>query len=311
MGDPVVNVKQDSENAALVAALEQYGTAQIVRVETPDGESSVEVVASSDGSGKASLKSVKAFLDEYRTAPERREGTATLTTLASFCDHVKRFMDDHSVIFADVENRKDAKLIAVIDYHMKTFAGAPRFGKHRGVYQFPLSEEWKAWDKVDGKEMDQRAFAQHIEDRILDIMPPAEAGKFVQDFAANLGGSLASAQRMKELADGISIRVDTAVTNTQNLSTGEGQINFQETHGAEGGGPLKVPKGFAIGIPVFKGGDVYSMPVRLRYRKHENKILWMFLLYRSDRVWDDAIKIACDFAHAETGRQLLYGRPEI
>ncbi len=309
MADPNVTVKQESENGALVAALEKYGVVDILTLTGIEEGQRVQVAAVSDGF-RRSLISVKGLLGEYRTAPERREGTATLTTLDSFCSYVKRFADEHSVIFADVENRDDAKLVAIIDYNEKKFGGAPRFGKHRAVYKFPLSEEWKAWMAVNGKELPQGKFAQHIEDRILDVQAPSEAGDMVKAFAINLGGDLATMQRLQELANGLSINVDIAVINATNLSSGEGQISFQETHSDGRGGKLNVPKGFAIAIPVFRNGAFYSMPVRLRYRRHENKILWTSLLYRDDRVWDDAVKIACDTAHAETGLDLLYGRPE-
>lgn len=303
------NISQESDFGALVKTLKERGEADVIELKDDKG-GTIQVLAVTDGYGKRTITPVKKFLDEYRTAPERREGTATLTTIASFCDHVKRFMDDHSVIFADVDDRKDARLVSVLDYHEKKSTGAPRFGKHRGAYKFPLTDEWNAWNAVNGKEMVQGAFAQFLEDRIMDIQAPSEAGDLVKAFAANLGGDMATAQRLTELSNGLNVRVDTAVTNAVNLSTGEGQINFQETHGDKDGGPIKVPKGFAIAIPVFKGGTFYSMPVRLRYRVAQQKVLWTLLLWRSDRVWDDAIKIACDFAHAETGRDLLYGKPE-
>lgn len=299
---------KESENRALVDALEKYNSAEILTLGEEGHE--VDLLSTPAGGGRREIQSIKKFLDEYRNAPERREGTATLTTLASFCDYVKRFSDEHSIIFADVENRKDAKLIAVIDYNEKGYKGSPRFGKHRAVYRFPLADEWNAWAAMDGKEMNQAAFAQFIEDRILDVQAPAEAGPLVQDFAINLGGDLATMQRLKELSNGLSLRVDTAVTNSQNLSSGESTINFQETHGAEGGGPIKVPKGFAIAIPLFRGAELFSMPVRLRYRKHDGRILWTLLLYRVERIWEVAITEACDTAHTDTGRDLLYGKPE-
>lgn len=261
------------------------------------------------------LMSVKKYVDEWRARPERREGTATLTTLASFSAHVNRFKDDNSIVFADVTNSKDAKLITVFDYNEKSAAGAPRFGKHKAIYPFPLSDEWIFWTAVNGKSMTQVEFAQLLEDRILDVLAPSETGQgLVQDFAQSLGeAGLATSQRLQELANGLSIRADVAVTNASNLSSGESRINFQEAHvNGETGGPISVPKGFAIGIPVFRGGAPYAMPVRLRYRldKEKGKVLWTVLLWRADRIWDDAVKIVCDTAHADTGLDLLYGTPE-
>lgn len=93
-------------------------------------------------------------------------------------------------------------------------------------------------------------------------------------------------------------------------STGEARIHFEETHAGEDGGELRVPGGFALGIPVFRGGDLYQVPVRLRYRVSKGAILWSIALHRTDRVFDHAFEQACRLVEEATGLPIYQGRPE-
>lgn len=256
-------------------------------------------------------KSVKPLLDEYRTAPERRKGTAQLGDLASFMAHTARFMDEHSVLFAS-PNPKAPSLTAVLDYHEKTAEGAPRFGTHRGVYAFPLSDEWLAWTGQNGKPMDQRRFAEFLEDRIVDILSVASGptGGLAQALADSIQVTFAPAGRLLDLSRGLSIKVNARVTSAQNLATGEVQISYVTNH-EDGDVPsMKVPSAFLIGIPVFRAGEGFQIPVRLRYRLNDGAISWYYELHGADRVFDAAFRDACDRAGNATGLPVYFGTPE-
>lgn len=96
--------------------------------------------------------------------------------------------------------------------------------------------------------------------------------------------------RLLELSRGLSVRVDSKVTQHINPSTGEAQLAYEETHGAKDGGVLKVPDGFVIAIPVFRGGPLYPMVCRLRYRvqRSEGRVTWAIALHRADKVFEHA-----------------------
>lgn len=254
-------------------------------------------------------ESLKRFEDERRSHPERRRGTATLTTLQSFADHVSRFADEHSAVFAN-DDRSSPELLAVLDYHQRGAEGLPQFGEHRSLYRFPLSDEWKAWNALANQQLDQATLANHLEDHLDDVLSPDSVGDTVREFAERHGIALAGPVRLQELARGLSVRVDRKVTNLQNPSTGEARIHFEETHAGEDGGELKVPGGFALGIPVFRGGDLYQVPVRLRYRVSKGAILWSIALHRTDRVFDHAFEQACRLVEEATGLPIYQGRPE-
>jgi uncharacterized protein YfdQ (DUF2303 family) len=293
--DSVAALATKAESKVSIVVVEQNGVA-------------VQVLAVPNGEGGFDVQSIEGHIEPHLRHPVRRKGTAKLGDLASFTAHANRFKSEHSAIFAD---RSAPSLTSVLDYHEKTDKGAPAFGEHRGVYSFPVSDEWKAWSTANKSAMTQQGFAEFIENRLLDVADPAEVvGEGAKAFADKLGCSFATSAKLLELSRGLSIKVGLAVKNTQNLGSGEAQISFIETHENEQGQPLRVPGAFVIAIPVFKSGAIYQLPVRLRYRSKEGTISWFFELYRTDLTFDHAFKEACDTAAKDTGLPVFVGSPE-
>lgn len=258
--------------------------------------------------------SVKSLLEEYLVAPERRRGQADLADLASFIAHVQRFADEDSILFA-IGTAAAPSLLCVFDYHRASkFDGGSvsgaRFCEHRARYLFPLSDEWKAWTAQNGKAMDQAGFAEWIENRIADLGPSDDLGSLATSYADKTGATFASVSRLFELSKGLQLRVASKYTQHKNLANGETAFMYASEHQDETGAPLKVPGTFTIEIPVFKGGEPYQIPVRLRYRVKESAVVWFFELYRHDVVFEDALQTACTKAKDETKLPLLYGAPE-
>lgn len=260
--------------------------------------------------GGVEVMSVKDLVDEYRTHPERRRGTAKLGDLASFIDHTNRFKDDGSAIFAS-DDPTQPKLTSVLDYHHPTAKGEPRFGVHRAVYTFPMSEEWTAWKGAHGSAKSQQSFAEFIETRIVDVIEPVGLGQTATDFAAKLGGiEFASPAKLLQLSRGMSVRVGAAVKQAVNLSSGEVQVHYETQHSDERGEPLKVPTAFVIAIPVFRSGVMYQIPVRLRYSVRQGDITWRVELHRAEVMMADAYDEAKALATKETQLPMFVGTPE-
>lgn len=292
---------------ALIDAMTKLSECEYVMT---GGEADAVPVAIAVPQGKK-LVSLKQYRDALLTAPERRLGTATFTALDSFIAHVNRFKDQHTVVFLNDANVQAPRFISVLDYHAPGEKGA-RFGTHRGVYAFPLSDEWKAWThRAKADPLGQQAFAEFLEERIVDILPPGSAGESLKEQAAALGIQFASPQRLLEVSRGLSLRVEQKVTQAVNLSTGEAQINFEETHaGADGGGAVRVPAGFALAIPVFRNGPAYQVPVRLRYRVSAGRVTWSIALSRVDQIFEHALGEAAERVATETELPVLRGQPE-
>jgi len=297
---------ETTDLAAVIGTIERLDEVKVIPIErgTP---MNAHVLAVPNGK---TLKPIKEFLDAYLPNPERRKGTAKLTTLVSFMDHVNRFKDDHSAVFADLQNPAAPRLIGVLNYHERE-KGKARFGDHRAEYAFPISDEWTAWTNMKG-EMALGDFAEFLEEHIGDVVDPVNLAKDSATLAeaAQLGIKLATPQALMELSRGIAVNVKSSVANAIRLSSGETQVNFKEEHEGADGKPLVVPGGFAIAIPVFRQGTPYLLLVRLRYGVAGTRVLWRFAISKVAKSFDDAVTTVCAQAREGTGSPLFYGTPE-
>ncbi|MES1164178.1 MAG: DUF2303 family protein [Verrucomicrobiota bacterium] len=306
---PGTTTVQQSETDAIVRAALRFADPEMMAL-TNDKEGPDVLVMPA---GRTVL-SLKKFIDEYRTAPERKAGTSKMTTIKSFIDQVNRSKDEHSVIFADVESRKQPRLIGVFDYNESGPNGNPRFGGHRVEYRYPVSDQWTAWTGKPLENMSQVDFAEFLEARIMDVLDPMsldpEGKGTLAAFCQQLGIRPASPQGLMELSRGLTVHADHKVVQYVNVGTGEAQISFGETHTDATGAPVKVSGGFAIAIPVFLGGPPYQVPVRLRYRVKDGQVRWTLQPQRLDEVWNDAIEMSVNDVTTKTGLTTLFGTPE-
>lgn len=251
------------------------------------------------------LKSLRALMEEWRIAPERREGTATVRTLRSFIELSMRHKDEHSTIFAQTD-WPNPSLTTVVDYHQTD--GVPRFGRHRIVYPFPLTREFKTWINQDGKPLEGDEFAIFIEDNIMDLSVPLDTER--EQFEELFRTKFAVPTDLIALARGLEINVDSKVKQAFKLESGEAEIRFEETHKSASGEPIHVPGLFMLSCRAFVGGQEVRLPARLRYRVKDGAIKWHYQLYK----WEDALRArtATDLAIAAqaTGLPAFEGAPE-
>ncbi len=294
--------------------------------EITDRLSEVEIVEAAGDTGDGAyflsvpkgreLKELEPYFEKLRETPRRLQGTARLHDADSLIAHVNRFKDDGSALFLEARNPGSMTLTAVYDYAQGF--GSPRWGGHRALYEFPLAEEFAAWQGSNKKSMDQAEFAEFIDDRILDIVapPPAEDGpegehyEPIERYAQSIGGSFAGPQRMMELSRGLSVKAEHHVEAHVKLESGEGAIRFAETHKAGDGGEVKVPPLFQIAVPLFEKGAVYRLAARLRYRVKGPAVVWVYELFRLRETVDHAVGELAGHVAAETGLPLLRGVPE-
>lgn len=293
--------QQKPEAQAIIETVERLGAVEFK--ELAEGPTVAVVPA-----GKQ-VVSIKKLIDEYRTAPERKKGTARLNEPASFIEHVNRMKDESTALFAKAD-RREPSITAVYDYH--ELDGSPRFCEHRAVYTFPLSEEWKAWAGPNGPDhsMGQQQFAEFIEDRQPDLEPPASAGKKTQEYADALGCELATPGQIIALSRGLAMTVDHELVNTIRTGSGECQMVFKETHKGVNGEPLKIPGAFLISVPFFVGGQPWVIPVRLRYRAGNGTVVWWYQLALVDVLFREAIDLEIARISEGTNLRAFIGTPE-
>lgn len=298
----------DKGIAAIVDLAKKSTTSTVANVSVPSlgpGLPSQIPVLFDSRTGEA--KSAQFLIEQYRLKPATKRGTARALTLASFIDLANRHKTAHSAVFADTDWRNPS-FQAVIDYHEKESVGPADNLKHRIAYSFPASEEWKAWVAQNGEPMEQGEFAAFLEDRIADLTAPTDGERtwLERDF----GTTVATPAQLIQLSRGLQVNVDSVVKNVVNLASGEAQVAFDETHTDGDGKPLKVPGLFMLAIAPFFMGEKISLPVRLRYRKKGQGLVWFYQMYRPDqfvteRVRDDLITVA-----DQTALPTFEGSPE-
>lgn len=310
MGDSIDAGDLVGEVRSLV---EDYIKPEVITVTEPGtGQEALAILK-----GDEVLALPSGLFEPYRFAPRQRHGVATMLSLDSLITHVNRFKDGDSIVFAD-DDRTKPSITAVLDYH---FAGAPgvaptRSGKHRSTFAFPLSDEWIAWRKSDKEAMSMADFAAFLEERLPDVLAlipnEDELSEDIGKMVDALGGAdiIASPTKLMELSRGLQVNENAVVQQAVNLSSGEGVVRFEASHSDATGAPLKVPKVFLIGIPVFRNGWLYRIAARLRYRAGGGKIVFWYELWRLDRTFDHAFNEACERVKAETELPLLLGKPE-
>lgn len=265
----------------------------------------VEVPFLARGGKSPEIIDQRKFLEAWRTAPERRRGTAKVTTLQSFIDLANRHKDDGSAIFAQT-NWPAPALTAIIDYH--TLGHDARFADHKIHYAFPLTEEFKAWIGANGKGMSQTDFATFIEDRIADLAAPMDAE--IIEYEKLFRTKFAIPSEMVELSRGLQVRVAATVKQNVMLQSGEGEIVFTEEHQNDRGEKIVVPGLFMLSVPAFIDGESVRIPARLRYRVKDGKIIWAFYLYKWEEWLRVRVKNDLDQAAKETSLPAFEGAPE-
>lgn len=280
---------------------------EVITLEAPEGVVGVPkaVPVARHHGASPKLASVKEYFDAYRTGPERRKGTAAVTTLASFVALVTRHKNADSVIFANT-SWPNPKLTAVIDYHQAD--GGARFCNHKIDYSFPITPEFKAWMDYNGKPIGQGDFAAFLEDRIADLAEPSNAEK--EDYNKLFNAKIALPNEIMELSRGLQVTVSANVKNAHTLQSGEVQINWTEEHKDQNGVKLIIPGLFMIATPVFIDGKPVRLPARLRYRVREEKITWSYHLYKCDYWLRQRVKEDLATAVKETGLPAFEGKPE-
>lgn len=266
------------------------------------------------------LKDITPLIDKFRTAPKQRAGTTELRDLASFIAWTNRHKDDGSVVYA-FDDMAQASLTAIIDHdhsgpEVIDDGDCPaRFGRHRGVYKFPLSREWQEWNKVSRQPMKTSDFAAFIERRVGDVVAPplgadgrslAVRDPEILKLANDLGKKFATPAELVKLAQGIEINVDATAKIQINRDTGEHFVEYSEANG-QGVERIKPPNAFLIAIPVVNNGPPVLMGVHLRYRPVSGTVVWTLELHQPERVFETVFAAALDEVFTDTGLQPLRG----
>lgn len=186
-------------------------------------------------------------LEDLRTKllehPRRKTGAYVAHDADGFAGYFNKHADNDSEVWADFPS---TRIVGLVNPHGNT---EPGHEDHRVSYSVLKTPAWLAWARLDGVFMEQEAFAEHIEDRAIDIVKPsgAEMLELAQNFHATTGGQFKSSKR---------------------LSSGESQLEYHVEINATAGkkGQLEIPEKFELALIPFYGAVAYRVIARLRYR---------------------------------------------
>lgn len=262
--------------------------------------------------------------------PMRRKGTAKLTDLQSIIDWSNRFKGETSALFANPDMEAPT-LTCIADYHgagpaapdFRNGDTSARHCHHRAVYNFPLSDEWKAWISVTDKPLAKDHMGEFIEAQAKDVMDPTPAvisGKIddkhqawenrLIETAIKIEGRYGQLSQLLAMSKQFQVHETSNLTVVTNRDSGEQQIQFTNEHKTADGKPLSLPNLIIIAIPVFVGGAPYRMAVRFRYRKMGGDVRFILSIYNPEKVFEAAFKEAITIATEATALPTFMGQPE-
>lgn len=240
------------------------------------------------GSGdSAGVQIIEPVIDAHRAAPRRVSGSAVVFDPDGLNVLWEKYSTDASELFADPTA---FNLTAV--FNADTDGETPGFRDHRAVLQCVVTTAWKKWLALDGKLGEQTVFAEHLEDRAIDLINPVAA-------------------EMLELAQHFEASTKVDFQSAANLGSGQRGLVYKETVAAKAGetGQIVIPQVFEIGVQVFEGGPAYKINARLRYRIREGKLFIGYALERPEDTkrlaFDDVTRAASEAC----GRLPLVGTP--
>lgn len=215
----------------------------------------------------ADVRIVKPASDEERGVPRRVAGTTVVRDVDSLDYLWKKHANESSELFADPVA---FSLTGVLNADGGSGLAAG-FRDHRIELKCRKTPAWLAWEQSDGQLLNQQAFAEFIEDRVLDITRPT-------------GGE------MLELAQSIEATTKVDFKSATAISSGQRTLMYEETMQAKAGqrGQLEIPATFDLALKPFEGGPAYKVVARLRYRIMNGNLAIGFKLERPEDVLEEA-----------------------
>lgn len=292
-GQPLVSLTGLQE--ALAAGAQLAGIRpRIDFIEDPDrigqrgAKVPVALIEDDAGTSVTFLEGVQTALDRRAPGPRRRAGAVRLSDEDSFIMFVNRWSSDDTVIYADTAG---LGFVAVLDDHPAGPGEAAHWREHRAIYACPRSPEWLAWTTNDGKALGQTDFADFIESRLEDLVkadgcaPPLDVLQMARKLTIRTRGTF---QRDIDPTTGDSILVNKTETET---------------------GSTVIPRAFAIGVPVFEGGERYQIEARPRLFFVEGSPRFTYVMHRRKETERDAFGAVRRKIDMATGRIVLAGQP--
>ncbi|HET7386883.1 MAG TPA: DUF2303 family protein [Nocardioidaceae bacterium] len=243
-------------------------------------------VTTPDGSHR--VIDVEHYRETFRPTPRRKTGTVNVYDAASFTTYYgKHAVEKVSEVWADVATQT---CVGVLNGHGP--GDVTGWGDHRVQLRLRKTPAWQAWEALDGKLIGQVDFAEHIEDRLIDIVTPPGA-------------------QMLELAQTFQANTKVRFESSKRLSSGERQLEYREDVQAAAGrkGDITIPDRFELGLAPFEESAPYKVSARFRYRIADGALRVGFVLERPEDVLRQAFTDVLTDIESDLGVTALRGTP--
>ncbi|MBK1883695.1 DUF2303 family protein [Luteolibacter pohnpeiensis] len=205
----------------------------------------------------------------FHELPSQARGKIAAKSLESLASYTIRHNGSGTAVFADIDSDK---ITSVLDWHDPDTASG--WGNHRVFYQLKYTEDWEAWKGVSGRLLDQKKFAEFIEENLDCIEKP-------------------SAAEVLSVATTLSGKRNIEFTSVTNLHNGDRSIGWNEKTEAKTAGDLKVPSELLLKIPIFEGAEnesTFEIRALFRYHISDGKLGFEVKLQKTEKIHRAAFK---------------------
>lgn len=251
-----------------------------------------EVIKGADGQGYVLVPEGFDLHQLPDVEPNYIIASREFTRLESLIDYITRFVPKEATCYIRASTGQMVVEAILNSARVPNESGFHENELHRARCHVAFDPDFSAWQTADRDFMDQRKFAEFVEDQ--------------SDVFREPGGA-----EMLEIAQTLKINRKVNWSNHVNLSNNAVNFQFQEDDDAKAGkkGQLRIPEKFTIALPVFKGSNVrYEAEVSLRYRLESGRLLIGFKIKRLDRIFDTAVDEAVKTI-SDTGATCFHGSP--
>lgn len=222
--------------------------------------------------------------DRSADRPRRTIASVVVRDSAGFAAAVEQRKFQTVALYADDESMA---LTAILnDDHGQV----PGWRDNRVSLALRRTPEWAHWTSRDGRMLEQKEFALHIEDGLKEIIDPAAADMLdlAQTFQATTAAKFKGGQR---------------------LATGERQFVYEEEIDAAAGkaGQVAIPDSFTLRVAPFYGSPTVDITARFRFTLRANVLTLGYKLDRPHEVELTAFQATTTDVEATLGIDAVAG----
>jgi len=210
--------------------------------------------------------------------PNRKSGDRNFTETKSFCHYVNLHKTPATLVVAD---EKTAKAKAIFNAHGEE----PGWGDFTTHLDIGFSKQWRIWSSAEGNRMDQSGFAEFLENNRTDFMVgniPDGDGKEIENI---------SALELSSIIENLEATFQEKFTSKVDRVSGRRVLHYENDE--VGKGTLSIPRQFILAIPIYKGGDIFQITIRMLHRLGNGQAKFFFIIDQAEVLKEKAFDMIC------------------